>query len=404
MENTLSSSPLPKKRSKVFLFALLGIIIILIIAAAFYLLSSLNLFGFKTLATLSYDVQKATQALQDPQTIVLTKGADVMLSDLKEDELILVPSGNNFSQKMANFRISHSRNYITWQSEAGIVGLDIAKRQVFLIYQGEPRQSFDLSPLEDKILFVTKDKLLEVDLTKASTQKRLQLPKLDNPKVAFNHVKYSPNGQVAYIRSIHEIDNENFKERIADVEMAIVSFEANSINLLKEALLTSIDLAPVWSVDSGKLFTWRDGLIAYELGSQNSNEVLKVADFPSLKPYAVNPADGSFVYIKGQNYDAEKPWLYNPEIALVNQEGQNLGKLLDTKDARFGKEVFGALSDVGWLDGNTIWFTYSRTSNIRDLWTIQKDGSGMTKVLDNVDQYSLDSVAMPITNAYTLYP
>lgn len=230
------------------------------------------------------------------------------------------------------------------------------------------------------------------------------MPKLSNQQAFFNHVKYSPNGTLAYIRSIHEIDQENFAERIADVEMAIVNLETNSINFLQEALLTSVDLAPVWSADSGQLFAWRDGLIGLNVSSQDSQTVIPAADFPSLKPYAINPQTDSIVYISGKNYDAEKPWDYNPEIVISTQQGQEQTKLLDTKDAHLmSKDNAGFLTDVGWLDEGTVWFAYSRTSTTRDLWAVQKDGSSITKVLDNVNQYSLNSVDLPITNSYTLY-
>lgn len=374
------------------LIILLGALAILSIAATLYFLYFPNFLYFKTLATLSYDAQIATQLLTNPQTIVFTKDKEVALSDLKGDKLLLVPGGNNFSDKMAGFKISQSRKYITWQSEVGIVGLDVSERKVFLIYAGEPRQSYDLSPLNDKILFVTKDNLRELNLKKDffNSGLSLPLPKLANPKAAFNHIKYAPNGQLAYIRSIHEFN----VEKKDDIETGIVNLKKSNINLLEQPFTTSVDLSPVWSNDSAKLIAWRHGLVTYDLSNHQIAALISQQNFDTLSPYAINLQNGTIAYIdSGSN---------NPEIIVTDSAGTILTKPVNARDKRLG-EGFGILSDVGWLSENMIWFTFNSGANVRDLWIIKQDGSDMIKVIDGIDKYSLESVFMPITNAYTLY-
>lgn len=385
--------------------AFLFIIILIIAGILYYFFSSSG--PFKTLATLSYDAQKAEQLLQDPQTIVFTKGEGVFLGDLKNDELLLVSKAANLGQKMANFKISKSRKYIAWQSEIGILGLDVAKRTVFLISKDVPRQAFDVSPVFDNILFVTKDQLLEVDLSNGKAAKRISLPKMANPVAHFNHIKYDSSGTLAYIRSIHELPKGNVPGIAED---AVVDFKAGQVSFLASEFSDSVSLAPLWSKDSRNLLAWRPqkGLIMYDLGNKTIETLIGAEDFGLLGPYALSPDRQTITYatkkeqIKIPGDLPSKKVFGNTNVSLFNQVDQSRISLISEAQLH-SQGVTGVISDIGWLGNDELWFTMAQGRTVRQLWAINRNGTNLRKIIEGFDQYSLESTQTPVTEAYTLY-
>lgn len=379
---------------------------VLIAAGILYYYFSLS-GSFKTLTTLSYDAQKAIQLLNDPQTIVITKGEEVLLSDLKSDKLLLVPQAANLGQKIANLKMSKSRKYIAWQSEVGILGINVAKRTVFLISKDAPRQAFDVSPISDNILFVTKDQLLEIDLSNGRVAKRLSLPKIENPAAHFNHAKYNSNGTLAYIRSIHELPKEN----VAGIaEDAIVDLKTGQVSFLAPEFSDSVSLAPVWSADSSKLLAWRPqkGLITYSLKDAATETLIGLNDFSLLGPYVLSPDGKTILYsvkkdqIKIPGDLPARRVFVNTHIFLYNQIDQSQTPLINEKQLQ-AQGITGFISDIGWLGNDQVWLMVAQRRLIRQLWTMDRSGSNLKKIIEDFDQYSLESTKTPVTEAYTLY-
>lgn len=378
-------------------FLLIIPLIALILLLVYFFFYPKYFLSFKKISSVNFDTQSAFKLLQNPQTITFTRDKALYLADLENHELLLVSDLESISKRTASLRISQSRNYITWDSDYGLLGLNIKKRQIFQISKGAPRQSFDLSSLQDKILFLTKDELLEVYLSNGRINNRLSLPKLKDPKANFNHTKYAPNNGLAYIRSIHEWTEEKNED-------ALVNFQTKKIEFLKD-FSNPVSLAPAWSKDSRELLAWRDGLVAYNLENGQVKSLVKKAAFRNLGAYAFNPQEEIIVYLTDKEMLAEKLYLSNREIFLLTLPDQ-IQALVSTNELKqkeeFAAGVIAAISDLGWLDKDQIWLTFDY-GNKKDLWTISKDGSNLKKRLTSIGQHSLDSVYTSITKTYTLF-
>lgn len=378
------------------------ILVIILIAAgavaSYYIY--LNYFlRFTTLSVLNYDSQKAVGLLKNKDTLAFTRKDQLLIGNLAGEELLLIPSLPKFGQQSAVFKISQSGNYITWQSGQGILGLNILSRKVFLIAADLPRQSYDLSPDKDKILFLTKTKLLEVNLGNGFLNQQILLPKLTNPK-GFNHVKYSPTGQLAYLRSIHHLLNNKMPDTSEDL---IVNFKTNSMTFLATDFTNPVGLAPAWSNDSQGLFLWRENsLKRYDIPNEKIEDFINHENFWFMNPYAVNPQNGSMAFLATKPKIEGQPYSYNPTVAILNSPNQPVKTYTDKMNQLFDKGSSSYISDIGWLDTGRIWFAFSRDYLKIDLWTVDINTNEMKKVLSDISFYSLESVYLPIMHGFTL--
>ena len=392
MNPNLSTGQVVIPRKKI-IWATVSIAILIILATLSYLLYKHYFLSFKTLTKLNYDGAKAQELLKNPQTLAFTRNNSLYLGSLLGQEVLLAPP-QVLGQKAANFKISQSRKYIVWEAEMGVLGLDTQNQNVFLIYQGEPRQSFDLSPLADKILFLTKSEILEVNLSSGFINKRLTQLQLPNPKFHFNQIKYSPNGQLAYLRSIHEWSGEKNED-------IILNLQNSQMNFLK-GFSEGRSLSPLWQGNANFL-AWRGNFISFALNN-SSRTVIDEKTFQSLGPYAYNPQNQMLAFVTRKDKVATPSGNFtNATIFISDLNGQNIKELVSSFDKNLSKNKSGSITDVGWLNQDQLWFTFNKNYSQRDLWVINKQGKDLKKALENFDQYSLESVYMPVTNAYILY-
>lgn len=401
--------PVNRGRFKKFLIIIIGILLLLSLAGlAFFFLYSRFFLNLSTLQKLNFDSAKAVQLLQDPQTLAFTRQNDLYLGNLQGEELLVVPQETKLNNKIANLRISPSRKFITWQSEMGILGLNIDKRKVFRVYKEAPRQSFDLSPIEDRILFLTVQKLLEADLSNGFIKQQFSLPKLGSEKIYFNHASYAPNGKLAYIRSIHEATQATPQNLPADIIINLVTKQFSSA--LGNNFSDSVSLAPIWSGDSGQLIAWRPqrGLISYDLNTSATTVVIGEADFPDLASFAISPDNKSIIYkayfnqISTNEPPSARRTFTNSALMIYDQEQNTITSLLTERQLQ-QQSIPGQTRNLGWLNQDLIWFTLYQDNTKGDLWVIDRDSSSLTKVMENLDQHSLNNVDAPITQSYTLY-
>ncbi len=401
METSLPTEVALTQHFKPLHFLIFAVIIILAGVLYYYFNSSLH---FKSLGTLQYDKQVATQILKDPTSLVFTRNGALYIGTFSGAELVLAPSVEQFGQKEASFRISKSKNYITWESDMGLVGLDVAKRNVFLIYSGEPRQSYDLSPAADYILFVTKADLIEADLNSSNVKHRISLPRLKSNKALFNNIKYAPNGNLVYIRSIHECCTEGSED-------AIVDLVNKKVQLLNSDFSDSVSLAPVWSPDSSKIFAWRPGkgLISYNLQTNIEEVTINENQFSGLGPFMENIDGNNFVYVTAKDLlnpsssSSAKVYI-NPSLNLFDFSKSSSRVIIDSNTLN-KRGVQGEINDAGWVSGNQIWFAVREQQNDRvwNIWTVSIDGSNMKKIIPSTAQYSPTSSTVPVTRSYTLF-
>lgn len=366
-------------------------IILLIILAGLYFVYSYFFVSFKTVKTLSYNTKQAVELLKDPETFTYTREGKLFIGNLSGEELLLVEA-LDINKKIASLKVSKSRKYIVWQAEKNIFAVDVAGGKMFAIYSG-PRQAFDLSPREDKLLFIRNNQLVEVSLQNGFIHRVLtSLPTLQNPKIMLNHTKYAPNGQLTYLRSIYNGNPVGKKEFIVDIK-------TGKVTLLPDALAEPIGLVPMWLQNSSQVLAARDnGLTRYTVVGNNSNTTVtsNKTTKGAFGPYNTDILNGTTVFVLAKTLVSSSPsgdQFINPEVILVNQSG-NQTSLIKSNDPRLGKN--GSISDVGFLNTDQVWFTVDHQYLGRDIWVISKDGDGLKKLIENIDKHSLDSARMPL--------
>lgn len=386
---------------------ILSLVLLVVLTTLFYFLIYRNLFlKFKPLAVLDYDKTAAQKIVNTITPIAFTRNQDLFLGDLDGNEILLVPQNKNLTKKIAEIKISKTRQYITWQVESGILGLDLPSKKVFLIHTGEPRQSYDLSPNEDTILFITKSQLLGVKLRSGYIEKKLTLPRLENPDIHFNHVKYSPNSKLAYMRSIHQYKTDEFG--VKGPEDTIIELDNASISFLDKDYSIPVNLAPLWFPSSDSLIIYNGNFIRYSVSEKSYQKIEMPKINHYMKPYAINPVNQSIALISYSSEDEMGKKRHNPEVVVVDPKTQKAVNILDSVNEKLlevkNKYNFSAIiNDLGWLDENNLWIDYRYHSNFSNLMKIDVNTKEITLVLKDIDLFSLPSIASPVNLGYTLH-
>ncbi len=346
---------------------------------------------------IKFDAEKVAALLKDPATIVIVKDGQLLVNNLRGDEAALMTQEKDFFTKISRPLISQSRNFLTWQVEKGLVKLDISKQELFFIERDLSRQAYDLSPLEDKILFLTATHLMESNLTQNKSRPVLPLPKLANDKMRLNQVKYSPDGQKAYLRSIYSGEPTGRKEFVVDLK-------TNQVTEITNAFTEPIGLTPLWLKDSQSLLATRENsLTLYNLSDNQLTELATNTEdeevIGTFGSYSLNPGGTAIAYLfSGKALEVNGQARFsNPAIIIMNMEDQSAETLLESKDPTLSKETISSIYDIGWLDNERLWFvTYSGKNAVQSLWVVQSDGKGLRRVIPNLDTYSLPSVRTPL--------
>lgn len=402
MPGQIMIPPAPSSKKIILIIALL--LILALLAGVFYFRP--GFFTSKpsqptviTQTKTSFDAEKAITLLKDPETIIITKEGQVLLNNPKGEELVLITTDSDFTSKISRPLISYNRNFLTWQSEKGLVMLDVAAQKLSFIQRDLPRQSYDLSPTEDKMLFLSPTHLMEADLTRGTTVQRLALPKLDNPKMRLNQVKYAPNAELAYLRSIYSGDPAGKKEFIVDLK-------TNELIEITDSFTEPIGLTPLWSNDSQSLLATRENsLVLYNLSDNQLTELATNTEdeevIGAFGPYSINPAGTTVAYLfSGEAIEFNgRTRFTNPSILVLDIKSGSKKTLLESGNPTLSQNKTPSISDIGWLDNNQLWFvTYNNKNALQDLWVIGADGKDLKKVIPNLNSYSLESVRTPLEN------
>lgn len=372
------------------------VVLLVVLITLFYFLIYRNFFlQFKSLGTLAYDKSAAQKIVNTLTPIAFTRNQDLFLGDLNGNEILLVPQNKNLTKKIASIKVSRSKKYIIWEIDTGLIKLNIASGKAFLIFSGEPRQSYDLSPVTDSILFTTQTELLEVNLDNGYIQKRFKLPKLEYPSAHFNHVKYSPKGQLAYVRTIHECCAKGIEDYIVDV--------ANKTVKPLQGFSNSGSLAPLWQGEDS-LIAWRaQGLITYHLANQSIETRIGKDLFVTLGAYTLSQETNQLFYLTARTKLPDTNMYINPTVFTVDQNWVNEKLLLESKDSQLGINFPTTIVDIGVLDTNTIWILVRKPAGNFDIWLLNSQNKHLNKALENISLYSLDSVYSSVVESYTLF-
>lgn len=364
----------------------LGIILVIILAVL-YLLYSHFFLKFKTVATLSYDSQKAAELLREPDTFAYTRGDKLLIGNPSGQELLL--GATDTTKNIQSLTVSKNRRYIAWQQESALYALQVSEKKVLLVYQEVPKQTFDLSPRKNNILFLTKNHLLEVSLENGYIEHRITLPPTQK-NLNFNNALYAPSGYAAQVGL--------FTPEIADRRKIVVNLKNNDTIAVLNDFYKTCTKEPTWKDDHTFYVSKVGQLITYDIINNLSTSLVEEKNSGGIGAYSVSPTDGSIAYTVAREkitVGASKIELNtNAEINLVDQRN-NLsaggGKtLIKTYDPRLGYKQIGiGITNVGWLSDDTLWFTVNTGFSVRDVWVIGKDGSGLKKVFEQVEQYSI---------------
>lgn len=387
-------------------FAIVALLLIILTLLLFFLHQYFFASPFKILANLNYDSSNAVSLIKDSATIALSRNNGLFINNFKGKEMILFPfkKEDPMYKNIAQLKLSKSRHYITFQTDTGIMGLNIDKKQVFLIYESKQRQIYDLSPLQDKILLLINNQLVEIDLDNGITHSVLTtLPKLDNLH-QFNYATYSPNGSYIYIRSLH-------KGKSLASENIVINLKTNQVSIFSLDDINHFSLLPIW-YDNQSLLIQKEGLSVISSKDNTLKTIVFPKNFDYIGAYALNnkkdityiAREVSSETFSSQNYTSTKSASlkklrqFKPmAIYLFNSQSSTNKTLISSDEKRLNnlKNQQGFIVDVSWLDNDTILFTVVYGPSEKALWKLNIKNKLAELMLNNFNQNSLDDVFHP---------